>query len=305
MTEPVVVERLTVIGLGLIGGSLARAARTTGAVGRVTGFDVDARQREDAMALGVVDEVADSAERSVAGADMVVLAVPVLETSPALESMRAHLPPHCIITDVGSTKLSVIRSVTEVFGETPDRFVPAHPVAGTERAGVAASAASLFRGRCVVITPHAGMSADAAGRVRRLWEAVGAHVETMDPGRHDAIFAATSHLPHVLAYTLVDMLARMEGNDELMHYASSGFRDSTRIAASSPKMWHDIVRANRSALVPLMDHYLDAFRRLRDAIAADDSIRVLDVFTNARNARERFDAEDGSAHPSGRSPVLR
>lgn len=300
-----IVEHLTVIGLGLIGGSLAMAARAVGAVGRVTGFDVDARQREDAVSLGVVDEVADSAERSVANADMVVLAVPVLETSPALESMRDHLPAHCVITDVGSTKQSVIRSVTDVFGFTPSRFVPAHPVAGTERAGVAASDATLFRDRCVVITPHAEMSAEAASRVQALWEAVGGHVETMDPGRHDAVFAATSHLPHVLAYTLVDMLARADNNGELMHYASSGFRDSTRIAASSPKMWHDIVRANRGALVPLMDHYLDAFRRLRDAIATDDSIRVLDVFTNARNARERCDSGDAPSRPDGRPAVPR
>ncbi|HEU0198676.1 MAG TPA: prephenate dehydrogenase/arogenate dehydrogenase family protein [Nevskiaceae bacterium] len=301
-----IAEHLAVIGLGLIGGSVARAARATGSVGRITGFDVDARQRQDAVALGVVDEAPYTAERAIAGADYVVLAVPVLEVGQALESIRTRLPAEVVLTDVGSTKASVIAAVTAAFGRLPPNFVPAHPIAGTEKAGVAASDATLFRGRKVIITPHAAMSPEASNRVRQLWEAAGAEVRTMTPEHHDAIFAATSHLPHVLAYTLVDMLARMGSASELFNYTGGGFRDLTRIAASSPKMWHDIVRANRGALVPLMDQYLDSFRQLRNAIAADDPIRVLEVFTRARNAREHLEAQlqrEAAERTPGASPA--
>lgn len=287
-----IVEHLAIIGLGLIGGSLARAARAAGVVGYITGFDVDPVQQRDALKLGVVDAAPKTSAAAVEGADVVLLAVPVLEMGRALGSFRDQLPTAAVLTDVGSTKVSVISAVKKVFGRLPENYVPAHPIAGTEKTGVASADADLFRDRHVILTPHAATAAIATARVQQLWEAAGAHVDRMSPEHHDAIFAATSHLPHALAYTLVDMLARMDSSTELFNYAASGFRDFTRIAGSSPKMWHDIVSANREALLPLMDVYLQSFAELRDAIAADDSSRILQIFTRARDARERFQSND-------------
>ncbi|TAM09563.1 MAG: prephenate dehydrogenase/arogenate dehydrogenase family protein [Nevskiaceae bacterium] len=286
-----IAQHLAVVGLGLIGGSVARAARAAGIAGQITGFDVDARQREQALELGVVDAAPDTVGPAVTGADLVVLAVPVLETGLALDTLRGALAPDAVLTDVGSTKSSVIAIVKHTFRELPPNFVPAHPIAGTEKTGVAASDAGLFRNRHVIITPHEQMSPAAAARVEALWEAFGATVERMTPEHHDEIFAATSHLPHVLSFTLVDMLARMSSSAELFNYAAGGFRDFTRIAGSSPKMWHDIVRANRSALVPLIDRYMVSLKQMRHAIATDDPIHVLEVFTRARNAREHYEAD--------------
>lgn len=286
-----IAPHLAVVGLGLIGGSVARAARATGAAGKITGFDVDARQRELALALGIVDAAPDAVGPAVAGADFVMLAVPVLETGLALDALRNALAPDAVLTDVGSTKASVIAVVERIFHELPENFVPAHPIAGTEKTGVVASDASLFRDRHVIITPHARMSPVAAARVEALWTAFGADVERMTPEHHDEIFAATSHLPHVLSFALVDMLARMSSSAELFNYAAGGFRDFTRIAGSSPKMWHDIVRANRAALVPLIDRYMVSLKHMRHAIATDDPIHVLEVFTRARNAREHYEED--------------
>lgn len=283
-----IANHLAIIGLGLIGGSLARALRSVGAVGHVSGFDVDERQREDALRLGVTDGAAETAAQAVAGADVVVLAVPVLETAAALESCKSGLAAGSVLTDVGSTKAFVIQAVAGVFGQAPANYVPAHPIAGTEKSGVAASDGALFQRHRVVITPHDNMAEAAGARVKSLWEAAGAQVDVMSPTHHDAIFAATSHLPHVLAYTLVDMLARLDSSAELFNYGAGGFRDFTRIAGSSPKMWHDIVRANRDAVLPLMDDYLAHLGELRDAVAADDGAAVLACFTRARAARQRF-----------------
>lgn len=287
-TERWIVQRLAIIGLGLIGGSLARALRAAGAVEHISGYDIDPEQRRAALELGVVDSAPDSAVAAVQGADLVVLAVPVMETAAALAALRPALGADAVMTDVGSTKCSVIEAVAATLGEVPANYVPGHPIAGTEKSGVAASFDSLFRGRRVILTPHARMSAQAGQRVQAMWEAVGAQVEHMPPAHHDEILAATSHLPHVLAYALVDMLARMESEQELFAYAAGGFRDFTRITSSSPKMWLDITCANRAALIPLIENYVDALNNLRDAIRDDDQQRVLDVFTHARGARERY-----------------
>lgn len=287
-TEGQIAQRLAIIGLGLIGGSLARALRSSGAVGHISGYDVDPEQRSTALELGIVDVAPESAAAAVEGADLVVLAVPVMETAAALAALQPALSADAVITDVGSTKRSVIEAVAATLGEVPPRYVPAHPIAGTEKSGVAASIDSLFRGRRVILTPHARMSEQAGLRVQAMWEAVGAHVERMPPAHHDEILAATSHLPHVLAYALVDMLAHMESEQELFTYAAGGFRDFTRIASSSPKMWLDITRANRTALVPLIENYMNALKHLSDAIQDDDAKYVLNVFTHARSAREHY-----------------
>lgn len=288
----ILVDHLAIVGLGLIGGSLARAVRSAGVVGRVSGFDLDPTQCEQALALGVIDTAAKNAADAAQGADVVLLAVPVLETATVVAALQSALADNAILTDVGSTKVSVIMAVEEALGGLPANFVPAHPIAGTEKVGVAASDGTLFRGKHVVITPHAGMNEAAGRKVAALWRAAGATVDSMPPEHHDEIFAATSHLPHVLAYTLVDMLAQMESSSELFNYTAGGFHDFTRIAGSSPKMWHDIVRANRGAVLPLVERYIAALEKLRAAIATDDSTALLDCFTRARDARQRFQADD-------------
>lgn len=282
------IRHLAVIGLGLIGGSFARALRAAGEVERISGFDPDAAQREQALTLGVVDQVFDDAAAAVRDADLVVLAVPVLHTAEALRSCVAALKPGAIVSDVGSTKQSVLRDVETVCGRLPLWFVAAHPIAGTEKSGVANSFAELFRKHRVILTPHAGQDPAARETVAALWRAAGARVVEMDAAEHDAVFAATSHLPHVLAYSFVDMLDRLDHSDDIFSNAGGGFRDFTRIASSSPAMWHDIVRANADAVGNLLDRQIEELQQIRRMMrdARWDELKA--VFERARTARERY-----------------
>jgi prephenate dehydrogenase len=281
--------RLAVIGLGLIGGSFARALRAAGVVGRVSGYDLDPIQRNRALELGVIDDAAEDVTAVVRNADLVVLAVPVLQTGAALAACLPALKSSVVVTDVGSTKQSVLAEVKRVCGgNVPAWFVAGHPIAGTEKSGVANSVANLFSGHRVILTPHPGQSPVAIAFVTRLWEATGARVVQMDAARHDAIFAATSHLPHVLAYCFVDMLARMPEYQEIFSNAGGGFRDFTRIASSSPQMWHDIVRANAGAVTQLLDRQLEELNQLRAMITAGDWDAMKALFERGRAARERY-----------------
>jgi prephenate dehydrogenase len=283
--------RLAVIGLGLIGGSLARALRSCGAVSRIAAFDTDPRQRRLGIELGVVDEAPDSPAAAVAGADVVVLAVPVLHTGEALRSILPALAPGAVVTDVGSTKQSVLADVAVVCGAVPPWFVAGHPIAGTEMSGVAHSTASLFRNRRMILTPHAGNDPAAVERVAQLWTAAGARVVHMEPAQHDAVFAATSHLPHVLAYSFVDLLARLDARDEIFPTAGGGFRDFTRIASSSPQMWHDIVRANAGPVMQLLAQQVDELQHVLGLMRAGRWDGVKALFERARAARERHLAQ--------------
>lgn len=279
--------RLAVLGLGLIGGSFARALRAAGAVSEVDGYDPDQRQRCLAVDLGVVDRAPDSAAEAVRAADVVVLAVPVLRTAEAMQAILPALKAGAVVTDAGSTKQSVLSDVERVCGGLPGWFVAGHPIAGTERSGVAASSAELFRNKRLILTPHARQDAAAFATVRRLWEAAGARVVEMDAQRHDAIFAATSHLPHLLAYAFVDMLSRLDGEAEIFANAGGGFRDFTRIASSSPEMWHDIVRANRSAVAGLLEQQIAELQTLLALMQAERWDELKARFGRARDARER------------------
>ncbi|HEY9544467.1 MAG TPA: prephenate dehydrogenase/arogenate dehydrogenase family protein [Solimonas sp.] len=282
------IRHLAVIGLGLIGGSFARALRAAGEVERIVGFDPDAVQREQATALGVVDQVFDDAAAAVRDADLVVLAVPVLHTAEALRSCVGALKAGAIVSDVGSTKQSVLRDVAAVCGGLPPWFVAAHPIAGTEKSGVANSFAELFRNHRVILTPHAGQDPVARATVASLWRAVGARVVEMDARQHDAVFAATSHLPHVLAYSFVDMLDRLDHSDDIFSNAGGGFRDFTRIASSSPQMWHDIMRANADAVGSLLDRQIDELQQIRRMMRDSRRDELKAVFERARTARERY-----------------
>lgn len=286
------IQKLAVIGLGLIGGSLARALRATGYVGSVTGFDPDAAECEKAFHMGVVDHVGLSAAEAAGQADVVVLSVPVLHTAEAMAAMLPGLKPGTVVTDVGSTKQSVLNDVRRICdGVVPPWFVAGHPIAGTEKSGVENSSAALFRDHRVILTPHATQDAAAKNLVAAMWRATGARVVEMKPDQHDTIFAATSHLPHLLAYSFVNMLNELDEQHEIFPNAGGGFRDFTRIASSSPQMWHDIVRANKHAVSAVLDRQIEELRRLQQMIAENrwDDVRIL--FERARAARERYLAQ--------------
>lgn len=287
MSDPAPI-RLAVVGLGLIGGSLARALREAGVVASISGYDNDPVQVADALKLGVIDRAGVDAADAVRGADVAVIAVPVLATAAAFAACKPGLSVDTILTDVGSTKQSVLTAVRSVFGEVPARFVAAHPIAGTEKSGVANALPGLFRNHRLILTPHATQDVEALATVERLWAATGARVVKMDAARHDAIFAATSHLPHLLAYSFVDMLDQLEGADaDIFPNAGGGFRDFTRIASSSPRMWHDILRANAEPVAALLKKQIDELSRLHDMIARGDWDAMHAVFERARAARER------------------
>ena len=280
--------RLSIVGLGLIGGSLARALREAGAVAEIVGFDRDPEQIRIALELGVIDRAAHDAADAARGADVVVIAVPVLSTASAIAACKPGLGPDTILTDVGSTKQSVLDAVISVFGSIPPRFVAAHPIAGTEKSGVAHAKADLFRGHRLILTPHPAQDAAALATVEALWTAAGARVVKMEATRHDAIFAATSHLPHLLAYSFVDMLDHLEGADaDIFPNAGGGFRDFTRIASSSPRMWHDILRANAGPVAELLRKQIDELNGLLQMIETGDWDAMRTVFERARAARER------------------
>lgn len=276
--------RLAIVGVGLIGGSFALALRAAGAVREVVGVGRNAERLEAARALGVIDRAVGWQEA--AQADCVFVAVPVAETGGVLAALAPHLGADTVVTDAGSTKVSVIDAARSALGSHLPRFVPGHPIAGSERSGAAAARADLFRARTVVLTPIAETAPDAVARVSALWTAAGAAVECLDAGVHDRIFAAVSHLPHVAAFALVDELARRDDAATFFRFAASGFRDFTRIAGSSPQMWRDIALANRAALIDELDAYVAALAAVRAAIAAGDGESLLATFSRARRARE-------------------
>ena len=283
--------RLAILGLGLIGGSLARALRSAGAVGAIDGYDTDPLQRRLALELGVVDHAPEQASLAVKDADVVVLAVPVLHTAAALRACLPGLRDGTVVTDVGSTKQSVLADVASVCGKVPPWFVPGHPIAGTEKSGVASSVADLFHNHRVILTPHPAQDAVALATVSALWAATGARVVQMDPGQHDAVFAATSHLPHVLAYSFVDMLARLDTTGQIFPNAGGGFRDFTRIASSSPEMWHDIIRANAGPVSQLLEQQVAELREVVGMIRGGRWPELRGLFERARAARERHLAQ--------------
>jgi prephenate dehydrogenase len=282
------IERLCIIGVGLIGGSLARALREAGYCKTVVGAGRNPENLRHAVELGVIDSYDCDPARAVAGADMVLVAVPLGAMEPVFCAIRGHLADDAVLTDAGSAKVSVIEAARRAFGEVPANFVPGHPIAGIEQSGVAASLPSLYRNRRVILTPLQDTAAAALGQVRSMWEATGAEVVDMDPVHHDEVLAATSHLPHVLAFTLVESLARLHDKAEIFEYAAGGFRDFTRIASSDPVMWRDICLANGQAIQQMIERFIDDLQALDRAVEARDGDRLLQIFADAKAARDRF-----------------
>ena len=282
------IERLCVIGVGLIGGSLARALRDAGHVREIVGASRNPVHLQRAVELGVIDRFDTDLASAVQGADMIFVSVPLGAMGAVFRSIRNSLADGAVVTDGGSVKASVVADINEAIGEIPSWFVPGHPIAGTEQSGVDASFSELYKDRRVILTPLAETDATAVSRVRAMWEAVGATVSEMDVTHHDEVLAATSHLPHVLAYTLVESLARMSEQREIFEYAAGGFRDFTRIASSDPVMWRDICLANGEALLNMLERFNRDLESLSEAIRSSDGDRILQIFSEAKSARDGF-----------------
>ena len=285
------IGRLVVVGVGLIGGSAALALRSAGCVTQVTGVGRSRENLEVALRLGILDDATDDYGAALVTADVVLVTTPVAQMPAVFERIAPHLQPSTIVTDGGSTKQDVIAAARAKLGERFAQFVPGHPIAGTEHTGAAAAFAELFRGRKVVLTPAPETHAGAVANIAAMWEATGATVATMDAARHDRIFAAVSHLPHLLAFALVEELALRPDAREYFGFAAGGFRDFTRIASSSPEMWRDIAVANRDALLAELRGYRAQLDRIEHLLGAADADGLGTLFATARDARNDWLAQ--------------
>jgi prephenate dehydrogenase len=285
--------RLTVAGVGLIGGSLALAAREAGLVGEVVGVGRSEANLRIARARGIVDRVATDPADAAAGADAIVLAVPVGACAALAEAFRPHAPAGALLTDVGSVKSGLVEAL-EARWTAPGLVVGAHPIAGSEAAGAGAARADLFRGRLCIVTPTPRTRPEAVARVRALWEGVGAHVEEMDARAHDEILARVSHLPHLVAYALVDAVAAARvGGRSVLAYAGSGLRDTTRIAGSRTELWRDIALDNAGPLRRAVAEFRAALDRLEALVAAGDVAGLAAALDGARATRRGLDEDGG------------
>jgi len=282
------IGKLVVIGVGLIGASFALALKRARAVEHVVGVGRTRRNLSTARRLKVIDEIQSDAGRAVRNADLVLLAMPVGQMAAVMAAIAPDLPPHAVVTDGGSTKRDVVACARRFLGARFRRFVPAHPISGTEKSGAAAGFPELYRDRCVILTPQPETDADALRLVKRAWMACGAHVVTLGAEEHDGIFAAASHLPHVVAFALVNSLARRRDARRVFGFSRGGLQDTVRIAGSSPEMWADICVANRDVLLAALDDYEDALEEARTAIEQGDTEALKEVFARARAARERW-----------------
>jgi 3-phosphoshikimate 1-carboxyvinyltransferase len=287
--ENVLFEKVAFIGLGLIGSSLARVLRAKGLARQIVASTRSQSTLDQAITLGVIDAGFSNPVDAVMDADLIVLAMPVGATEAVLRAIAHHLKPDAIITDVGSTKGNVLQAAINVFGTTlPSGFVPAHPIAGAEKSGVMAGKVDLFRHHKVIVTPLDSTSIDALAKVTQMWKAAGADVLQMTVADHDEILAHTSHLPHLLAFNLVEQLASRADNLDIFRFAAGGFRDFTRIAASDPQMWHDIFLANKKAILDAIDGFTNQLQHLKTLIENDDSTPLIGTLTRAQAARTHF-----------------
>lgn len=302
MAEPF--SRLAIIGLGLIGSSLARAAKKAGAAKTIVAIDGSAEVRDRVLALGIADDVTADVARGVLNADCVILCVPVMANAAIAAAMAPNLARGAIVSDVGSVKGCVVKDISPFL--RPDlHFVPAHPVAGTEHSGPDAGFAELFVNRWAILTPPEGVDEAATARVRSFWEAIGANVEIMTPEHHDLVLAITSHVPHLIAYNIVGTAADMENvtQSEVIKFSAGGFRDFTRIAASDPTMWRDVFLTNKEAVLEMLGRFNEDLAALQRAIRWGDGEALFNLFTRTRAIRRSIiDMGQETAAPNfGRS----
>jgi prephenate dehydrogenase len=280
-----VFKKIAIFGVGLIGGSFALALKKAGAVEQVVGVGRTAASLARARELGIIDRTSRSVEDAVRDADLVLIAAPVAQTEAILAAIEPHLQPGTVVTDAGSTKTDVAAAARKALGKKIAQFVPGHPIAGRELNGPDAAIADLYAGKKVVLAALPENAPSDIARVAEAWRQCGAVIHRLTPENHDSIFAAVSHLPHLLAYALVDDIARKPHADLLFQYAASGFRDFTRIAGSSPEMWRDITLANRTALLAELDSYMAQLTQLRSLLVAGDGPAIEAVYANAQHAR--------------------
>ena len=281
-------KKIAIFGVGLIGGSFALALKKTGAVNEVLGVG---RRRETllrAAELGIIDSHTEDVAQAVAGADLVLIAAPVAQTSALLQASAPHLQPDTVVTDAGSTKTDVVAAARAALGSKIHQFVPGHPIAGREQNGPEAALSDLYVGKKIILTALPDNPAAAVDRVTDAWQRCGALVHHLTAEEHDAVFAAVSHLPHVLAYALVADIAARPDAARLFQYAASGFRDFTRIAGSSPEMWRDIALANRSALLGELDAYMAQLSQIRALLDRGDGPGLEKTFASAQAARQAW-----------------
>ncbi len=282
------IDTLAIVGVGLIGGSVALALKAAGTVGRVIGCGRSRTNLDRAIELGVIDAIADTPEAAAAQADVVLLALPVGAMAEVFTRIAPHLGVATLVTDAGSTKQDVIAAARAGLGARIGRFVPGHPIAGAEHSGVEAARVDLYRDKQVILTPLAENAAADVARIADLWRATGARVAEMEAETHDHVFAAVSHLPHLAAFALVDELAARANADLYFEYAGSGFRDFTRIAGSHPEMWRDIALANREPLQQELTAYIHALERLRQRLSEEDGAALEALFARASQARQAW-----------------
>jgi len=288
-----VINRLAIIGVGLIGGSLSLALKKAGQVSEVVGYSRTEKIRQQAVSMGIIDRAATSIADAVKDADMIFIAVPMGAMATVLQELADHITRDAIITDGGSAKAQVVAAAKKALGDKFSQFVPGHPIADTEKSGPSAAFATLYQDHRVVLTPVVDTKPDALAKVREMWQQTGAEVFDMEVEHHDIVLAATSHLPHVLAFNLVGMLAQRDDCDEVLRYAAGGFRDFSRIASSDPVMWRDICLTNSKAILSLLEQYIKDLNQLENAIKQKDGAYLMTVFERAKQARNtRFNDPD-------------
>jgi prephenate dehydrogenase len=280
---------VSIVGVGLIGASLGLALKGAGVVREVIGVGRSSANLDQAKKMGAIDRVADLAE-AVQSSQWVVLCVPVAQMRSIFAQLEPHLGSNTLITDAGSTKCDVILAAKEVLGKKVCQFVPAHPIAGGAQHGAAAARADLFQGKQTIICQLQENSAADVALVEEFWKALGSNIKRISAVQHDAIYAAVSHLPHILSYALMASVLNSEDAEQKLGHAGAGFRDFTRIAASSPEMWRDICIANKQAILKELDQYLSITQRLREMIAKEDANGLEKVFQKASQARQKWDA---------------
>ncbi|MBT3202786.1 MAG: prephenate dehydrogenase/arogenate dehydrogenase family protein [Gammaproteobacteria bacterium] len=282
------INHLTIIGVGLIGSSLSLSLKQSGFVKRVTGCGRSEENLKKGIELGVLDDYSLSISDAIKGADVVVVAVPLGAMNSVFQQMQSSLDKSTVITDVGSAKGTVLRDAHCSLGEYFPQFVPGHPIAGSENSGVEAGFASLYHDRKIILTPEQNTNKDAVAIIDKMWRETGADVELMTVEHHDRVLAATSHLPHMLAFSLVSHLSKMSDQDEIFNYAAGGFRDFTRIAASDPVMWRDICMANGDALLELIDGFKKELDEITKAIQHQDSEGLFELFRDSKHTRDQL-----------------
>lgn len=289
MTQPLLAT-MTIVGVGLIGGSFALALKQAGCVQRIVGTDLDPQNLKLALRLGVIDEAVPLAEDAVQQAQVVFVAVPVCSVTSVVAAIAPHLPQGCIVTDGGSVKEELVRACEQLM-PSGTFFVGGHPIAGTEHSGAAAAFADLYKNRRCILTPTAATPEWALALLQRLWQTAGCSVECMDAATHDRVFAAVSHLPHMVAYALVHAVDRSaEEEENILAFSAGGFRDFTRIASSDPVMWRDIALMNRGALLDMLDRYATEFSCLREKVAAGDGTWLEEFFHTSKRLRDSITA---------------